>query len=42
VIRRFKRGETIAPALRRLVASGRDRDFADREGIERAVIRLLS
>jgi DNA topoisomerase-1 len=42
VISRYRRGETIAPALKRLKDKGTSRDFADRVGIERAVIRLLS
>jgi DNA topoisomerase I len=42
VISRYRRGETIAAALKRLGAEGTSRDFADRVGIERAVIRLLS
>ncbi len=41
VITRFKRGQTIRDDLERLTARGGDRDFAAREGIERAVIGLL-
>ncbi len=41
VITRFKRGKTIRDELERLAAKGTSRDFADREGIERAVVRLL-
>jgi DNA topoisomerase IB len=40
VIAKYKQGETVALALRRLTRAN-GRDFADREGIERAVIRLL-
>ena len=41
VIARFRRGETISDELERLTARGGDRDFAAREGIERAVVALL-
>ena len=41
VIRKYKRGETIASELERLAAQSSARDFADRAGIERAVIGLL-
>ena len=41
VISRYKRGETIRDELERLAAKGTRRDFADREGIERAVVQLL-
>jgi DNA topoisomerase IB len=41
VIKRYKRGQTIRAELDRLAAKGTSRDFADREGIERAVIELL-
>ena len=42
VIARFKRGRTIADELERLAAKGTSRDFAAREGIERAVVELIS
>jgi DNA topoisomerase IB len=41
VIKRYKRGQTIAAELERLATKGTRRDFADRAGIERAVIDLL-
>jgi DNA topoisomerase IB len=41
VISRYRRGKTIRATLKRLAAKGSDGDFADRTGIERAVIRLL-
>jgi DNA topoisomerase-1 len=42
VVARYKRGETIAPALKRLARRGNGADFADRAGIERAVVQLIS
>jgi DNA topoisomerase IB len=42
VVSRYRGGRTIAPALKRLKAKGTSRDFADRVGIERAVIKLLA
>jgi DNA topoisomerase-1 len=41
VIRKYQRGETIRGQLERVAAKGSSRDFADRVGIERAVIELL-
>jgi DNA topoisomerase I len=41
VVARFRRGRTIKRTLKRLGANGSRREFADREAIERAVIRLL-
>jgi DNA topoisomerase IB len=41
VIKKYKRGETIKATLDRLTAKGTSRDFAEREGIERAVVKLL-
>jgi DNA topoisomerase I len=40
VLAKYRQGKTVAPALRRL-NSANGSDFADREGIERAVIGLL-
>jgi DNA topoisomerase IB len=37
----YDSGETIRPALRRMVADAEPGEFADRERIERAVLRLL-
>jgi DNA topoisomerase I len=42
VIAKYKRGETIEAPLKRLARKGSSRDFADRAGIERAVVRLIS
>ena len=42
VVSKYRRGRTIAAALKRLQANGTSRDFADRVGIERAVIKLLA
>jgi DNA topoisomerase-1 len=42
VISQFERGKTIRPATDRLVKTGSSKDFADRAGIEKAVIRLIS
>ena len=42
VVSKYKRGRTIAAALKRLEAKGTSGDFADRVGIERAVIKLLA
>jgi DNA topoisomerase I len=42
VIAKYKRGGTIAPALKRLARRGAGPDFADRAGIERAVVKLIS
>ena len=42
VVAKYERGRTIAAALKRLEAKGTSRDFADRVGIERAVIKLLA
>jgi DNA topoisomerase-1 len=41
VVARYRRGRTINRTLKRLAANGSRREFADRETIERAVIRLL-
>jgi DNA topoisomerase IB len=37
----FDAGETIRPALKRIIATGRPDEFPDRERIERAVLRLI-
>jgi DNA topoisomerase I len=42
VISKFERGETIKRAVDRLKRTGASKDFADRAGIERAVIKLIS
>ncbi|MDQ3572901.1 MAG: DNA topoisomerase IB [Actinomycetota bacterium] len=42
VIRRYKQGVTIAADLERLAAKGASRDFAERAGIERAVVELIT
>ncbi len=42
VISKFENGTTIKPATDRLAAKGTRKDFADREAIEKAVIRLIS
>lgn len=41
VIERYERGKTIAPALARLSGTSESAGFVDREGVERAVVRLL-
>ncbi|MCB0876850.1 MAG: DNA topoisomerase IB [Solirubrobacterales bacterium] len=41
VFDRFDSGETIAPAVRRIESRTGDGRFADREAIERAVVRLI-
>jgi DNA topoisomerase IB len=41
VFDRYEGGETIRPALRRMVAGSDPGEFVDRERIERAVLRLL-
>ena len=41
VVAHYQRGKTISRTLKRLAANGSRRGFADREAIERAVIRLL-
>jgi DNA topoisomerase IB len=41
VFDRFDSGETIGPALRRIVAGDGPGEFPDRERIERAVLRLI-
>jgi DNA topoisomerase I len=41
VFDRFESGETIRPALKRISSDGGPESFADREAIERAVMRLL-
>ncbi len=42
VITKFERGVTIHKELERLAAKGSGKDFADRTGIERAVVKLIS
>ena len=42
VISSFEQGKTIKPAVDRLSKAGGSKDFADRAGIEKAVIRLIS
>ena len=42
VISQFERGTSIKAATDRLAREGSSKDFADREGIEKAVIRLIS
>ena len=42
VISSFERGKTIKSAVNRLNRAGGSKDFADRAGIEKAVIRLIS
>ena len=42
VISQFERGKTIKSAVDRLAKVGASKDFADRAGIEKAVIRLIS
>jgi len=42
VISRYKRGKTIEATLKRLARHGTSGDFADRVGIERAVVKLIS
>ncbi len=42
VISKFERGETIHDELARLNAKGSSKDFADRAGIERAVVELIT
>lgn len=42
VISSFERGKTIKSAVERLNKAGGSKDFADRAGIEKAVIRLIS
>ncbi len=42
VISLFERGKTIRAATDRLAAAGGSNDFADREGIEKAVAKLIS
>jgi DNA topoisomerase I len=42
VVARYERGRTIERTLKRLAANGSSREFANREAIERAVIRLLA
>jgi DNA topoisomerase I len=42
VIAQFEQGKTIKAATDRLAAKGSSKDFADREGIEQAVIKLIS
>jgi DNA topoisomerase I len=41
VFDRFDAGETIRPALKRIIATGRPDEFPDRERIEKAVLRLI-
>ena len=41
VIKKYRRGQTIATELKRLAGEATSRDFADRVAIERAVIDLL-
>lgn len=42
VISSFENGKTIKPAVDRLNKAGGSKDFADRAGIEKAVIRLIA
>jgi DNA topoisomerase I len=42
VISQFENGKTIKAAVDRLAKAGGSKDFADRAGIEKAVIRLIS
>jgi len=42
VISEFERGKTIKAATDRLAAQGSSKDFADRVGIEQAVIKLIT
>jgi DNA topoisomerase I len=42
VISSFENGKTIKSAVDRLAKAGGSKDFADRSGIEKAVIRLIS
>jgi DNA topoisomerase IB len=42
VISSFENGKTIKSAVDRLAKAGGSKDFADRAGIEKAVIRLIS
>ena len=42
VISKYEQGVTIKRATDRLAAQGSSKDFADLEGIERAVVRLIS
>ena len=42
VISQFEKGKTIKSAVDRLNKAGGSKDFADRAGIEKAVIRLIS
>jgi DNA topoisomerase IB len=42
VISSFEKGKTIKSAVDRLAKAGGSKDFADRAGIEKAVIRLIS
>ena len=42
VISKFEKGTTIKSAVNRLAKAGGSKDFADRAGIEKAVIRLIS
>lgn len=42
VISQFERGKTIKAATDRLAAQGSSKDFAEREGIEQAVIKLIT
>ena len=42
VISKFEHGTTIKAATDRLAAKGSSKDFADREGIEKAVIKLIT
>jgi len=42
VFDRFDSGETIRPALKRILAGERPDEFPDRERIERAVLRLIA
>jgi len=42
VISQFENGKTIKAAVDRLAKAGASKDFADRAGLEKAVIRLIS
>lgn len=42
VISQYEKGVTIRKELDRLAAKGTKRDFADREGMERAVVKLIT
>jgi DNA topoisomerase IB len=42
VISKFEQGTTIKAATNRLAKAGGSKDFADREGIEKAVVKLIT